>query len=326
MTSPPPDPRSSARSPLGFDEFIGVFVALTTIGAILFWSLSRPNQGFNLTRLLAPSPSPSPTEPTRTSTTPEATTDASPELLPAPTVFPTESPGLLPVPERNPVGRQFPLVVPYRTTPAPTQTVRPTEGQPINFVDVPQNYWARPFIDALSARGIVTGFAGDYFRPDRPVTRAEFAALLQDAFDQNPGQNTTQFKDVPADFWAVPAINRANQTGFLEGYPGNIFRPQQEIPRAQVLVALASGLNLPTVSAPEQVLGVYKDANQIPDYATERVAAATQAGLVTNYPDPKLLQPNRNASRAEVAAIIHQALAQAGKVEPIESQYAVPGR
>lgn len=323
MTSPPPDPRSSTRSPLGFDEFIGVFVALTTIGAILFWSLSRPNQGFNLTRLLEPSPSP--TEPTVTPITPEATTDASPELLPVPTVSPTESPGLLPVPNRTPVG-QVPLIVPYRTTPAPTLTQRPTESQPINFVDVPQNYWARPFIDALSARGIVTGFVGDYFRPDRPVTRAEFAALLQDAFDQNPGQSTTNFRDVPSDFWAVPAINRANQSGFLEGYPGNIFRPQQEIPRAQVLVALANGLNLPTVSSPEQVLGVYKDANQIPNYATERVAAATQAGLVTNYPDPRLLNPNRNATRAEVAAIIHQALAQAGKVEPIESQYAVPSR
>lgn len=320
---PPPDPRSSARSSLGFDEFIGIFVALTTIGAILFWSLSRPNQGFNLTNLLDPSPSPT-AQPTVTPITPEATTDANPELLPAPTVSPTESPGLLPVPNRTPVGRQFPLVVPYRTTPAPTPT-QPTTGQPINFVDVPQNYWARPFIDALSARGIVTGFAGDYFRPDRPVTRAEFAAILQDAFDQNPGQSTTNFKDVQSDFWAIAAINRANQTGFLEGYPGNIFRPQQEIPRAQVLVALASGLNLP-MSSPEQVLGVYKDANQIPNYATERVAAATQAGLVTNYPDPRLLNPNRNATRAEVAAIIHQALAQAGKVEPIESQYAVPSR
>lgn len=319
---PPPDPRSSERSPLGFDEFIGIFVAFTTIGAILFWSLSRPNQGFNLTGILAPSPSPS-AQPTLTPT-PEATTDSTPELLPvpAPTVAPT-SPVL--TPNRNPVGRQFPLVVPYRTTPAPTQN-QPTPGQPINFVDVPQNFWARSFIDALSARGIVSGFAGDYFRPERPVTRAEFAALLQDAFDQNPGQNTTGFKDVPSNFWAIAAVNRATQSGFLRGYPGSVFQPQQEIPRAQVLVALASGLNLPAVSSPEQVLRVYNDANQIPKYATQKIAAATQAGLVVNYPDPRLLNPNRNASRAEVAAIIHQALAQAGKVEPIESQYVVPAR
>jgi hypothetical protein len=192
-------------------------------------------------------------------------------------------------------------------------------------VDVPQEYWARSFIDALSARGIVSGFAGDYFRPDRSVTRAEFAALLQDAFDQKSGQSAAGFKDIQSDFWAVRAIDSATQTGFLKGYPGNIFRPQQEVPKAQVLVALASGLNLP-VSSSAQVLQSYNDANQIPDYATEKIAAATQAGLVVNNPDPKLLNPNRNATRAEVAAIIYQALVQAGKAQPIQSQYVVKPR
>lgn len=323
--SPPPDPQSSQNNPLGFDDFIGIFVALTTIGAILFWSLSRGNQGFNLIGLLSPSPSPS-AQPTFTPV-PEATTGEEAPVLQPPAVTPTESPQVLaPVPDRR-TRQQIPIVVvPFRTTPPPQVQQTPAPTQPINFVDVPQDYWARSFIDALSARGIVTGFAGDYFRPDRPVTRAEFAAILQDAFDQKPGQETTNFRDVQPNFWAVPAITRANQTGFLKGYPGNVFRPQQEIPKAQVLVALASGLNLPTVSSPEQVLGIYNDANQIPNYATERVAAATANGLVVNYPDPKSLNPNRNATRAEVAAIVHQALVQAGKAGPIQSQYVVPAR
>ncbi len=328
--SPPPDPQSSQRDPLGFDEFIGIFVAFTAIGAILFWSLSQRKEGFNLTGILTPSPSPS-AQPTLTPITPETTTSPTSELPLAPTVTPTESPDVLALtPDRTSVGQRTPLVVPRTTTPVipvpiPAQQT-PTSSQPINFVDVPQDYWARPFIDALSARGIVSGFVGDYFRPDRPVTRAEFAALLQDGFDQGPGANTVQYQDVSSDFWAVPAINRATATGFLEGYPGNIFRPTQEIPKAQVLVALASGLNLPAVSSPAQVLQSYNDANQIPNYATEKIAAATQAGLVVNYPDPKLLNPNQNATRAEVAAIIHQALVQAKKAEPIESQYVVAPR
>jgi hypothetical protein len=190
-------------------------------------------------------------------------------------------------------------------------------------VDVPNGYWARPFIDALSARGIISGFAGDYFRPDRAVTRAEFAALLQDAFDQSSGQSTTGFNDIPSNFWAVKAIDRATQSGFLKGYPGNVFQPQQEIPRAQVLVALASGLNLATKSPPSQSLQIYQDAAQIPNYATEKIAAATEAGLVVNYPNPQSLEPNRATTRAEAAAIIHQALVQAGKAQPIQSEYIV---
>lgn len=323
--SPPPDPRSSQTTAPGFDEFIAIFVAFTTIGAILFWSLSQRNQGFQLPSLL--SASPSPTAPTVTRS-PQATASPSPAPVSPlfPTVVPTESPELLtPVPDRTPTQERV-AVIPFSTTPKPTPRSAPptsTPGQPINFVDVPEGYWARPFIDALSARGIVSGFVGDYFRPDRPVTRAEFAALLQDAFDQSPGQSTTEFNDISSDFWAVKAIDRATQAGFLKGYPGNVFQPQQEIPRAQILVALATGLNLATKSPPSQTLQIYQDAAQIPNYATEKTAAATEAGLVVNYPNPQLLNPNRPATRAEVAAIIHQALLRAGKVEPIQSEYNV---
>ena len=325
--SPPPDPRSSQTNALGFDEFIAIFVAFTTIGAILFWSFSQRNQGFQPTGIL--SPSSSPTDPTGTRS-PQVTASPSPGSVSPlfPTVVPTESPEVLTlVPNRTPTQPRI-AVIPFSTTPTPTPTPSSapptsTPGQPINFLDVPEDYWARPFIQALSARGIVSGFAGDYFRPDRPVTRAEFAALLQDAFDQSPGQGTTGFKDISSNFWAVKAIDRATTTGFLKGYPGNVFQPQQQIPRAQILVALASGLNLATKSPPSQTLQIYQDAAQIPNYATEKIAAATEAGLVVNYPNPQLLNPGRPATRAEVAAIIHQALVRAGKVEPIQSEYNV---
>jgi len=118
----------------------------------------------------------------------------------------------------------------------------------------------------------------------------------------------SEFKDTPSDFWAAPAINRAISDKFLKGYPGDIFRPTQEIPRVQVLVALASGLNLPTPSNPAKTLQIYQDATQIPNDATDKVAAATQAKLVVNYPNQNLLNPNRNATRAEVTVMVYQAL------------------
>lgn len=324
---PPPDPQSPQREPLGFDEFIGIFIAFTTIGAILLWS-SQSNQ--QITSILSPSPSPS-AQPPLTPSSEEATISPSPALSPLPTVVPTESPEVLtPAPLIPRILPQIPAaIVPSTTTPAtpiptPTPSATASPGQPIKFVDVPDGYWARPFIDGLSARGIVNGFAGDYFRPEQPVTRAQFAALLQDAFDQSSGQTTTPFNDVPSDFWAVKAIDRATKSGFLKGYPGNVFQPEQKIPRAQILVALATGLNITTNSTPTQTLQIYQDAAEIPNYATEKVAAATEAGLVVNQ-NPQLLEPNRDATRAEVSAIIYQALVRAGKAEPIESKYVVRG-
>ncbi|KJH72171.1 S-layer homology domain-containing protein [Aliterella atlantica] len=324
--SPPPDPQSSDNTPLGFDDFIGIFVAFSAIGAIIWWSLARNPDAFNFNRILSGD---------RATTTvpllipsPEATgrEEEVPRVVPVP---PTDSPEVpTPVQPRTPARGQVPVIVPVPITPAsptvpstPAASPTPKVGTPINFVDVPQDFWARPYITALSARRVVNGYAGDFFRPNQPITRAEFAALVQAAFDNKPVPGTTEYKDIPTNFWGIPAINSATRSGFMEGYPNNIFRPTQQIPRVQVLVALASGLGLKPPASPEQVLQSYQDAAQIPDYAREKVAAATAAGIVANYPERNLLNPNRNASRAEVTAMLYQALVQAGQAEPIESQY-----
>ena len=320
-----PDPRSSSRNPLGFDDFVGVFIALGAIGAILFWSLSRRGEGWQIPSIV--SLSPSTTAPSTVNGEPQVTENPAADALILPTIIPTPTPEVLtPVVPGSTLRRQTPLpaIIPL-PAPAPQATTpsTPAPAQRVNFLDVPQDFWAYPFITTLAQRGIVNGFPGGYFKPTDPVTRAEFAALLQAAFAQNPGRdNVAVFRDVPPDFWAVPAIDRAIQTGFLRGYPGDIFQPQQEIPKVQVLVALATGLNLAPPSFPGQVVqSLYRDANQIPQYATEKVAAASTAGLVVNYPDAKLLNPNQNATRAEVAAMIHQALVKGGTLQPIQSPY-----
>ena len=87
----------------------------------------------------------------------------------------------------------------------------------------------------------------------------------------------------------------------------------------QVLVALVSGLNLKAPTSPNPIISVYKDAKDIPTYAIGKIAAATTNGLVVNYPNPQILDPNKVASRAEVAAMIHQALVKRGKLEAIPS-------
>jgi hypothetical protein len=77
----------------------------------------------------------------------------------------------------------------------------------------------------------------------------------------------------------------------------------------QVLVALVSGLKYTAGAQGVASLSrYYDDAALIPSYALNAIAAATEKGLVVNYPNVKRLNPNQNASRAEVAAFICQAL------------------
>lgn len=187
------------------------------------------------------------------------------------------------------------------------------------FADVRGN-WAASYIQALAEKGILGGFPDGTFRPNEPVTRAQFAAIIEKAFDPAARSGSTaSFSDVSPSFWGYNVINSVARSGFMSGYPGNIFRPNQEIPRVQVIVALANGLNLTTPTNPN--LSIYQDAAQIPDYAREEVAAATQRQIVVNYPVVQQLQPLRNATRAEVAAFVYQALVNAGKAEPIASPY-----
>ncbi len=88
-----------------------------------------------------------------------------------------------------------------------------------------------------------------------------------------------------------------------------------------------SGLNLevPSSSSTEQVLKTYEDANEIPKYAREKIAIATANNLVVNGTGTlKNFEPDRQATRAEVVAMIHQALVRTNKLQPIRSDKIVP--
>ncbi|NJP10232.1 MAG: S-layer homology domain-containing protein [Leptolyngbyaceae cyanobacterium RU_5_1] len=211
-------------------------------------------------------------------------------------------------------GAVAPIVI---TAPAVAQTA---------FPDVPANYWAAGFINELSARGIIAGFPEDgTFRPEEPVTRAQFAAMINKAFNKAAIRPPVSFVDVPPNYWGAGGIQKAYTTGFMAGYPGNVFRPNENIPRAQVLVSLASGLNYAATAPVETVLGIYADASTIPNYARPSIAAATERRMVVNYPNIRLLNPNQVATRAEVAAFIYQALVSTGQVAAIPSPYIVGG-
>jgi parallel beta-helix repeat protein len=194
-------------------------------------------------------------------------------------------------------------------------------GQPVAFKDVPATYWAKAYIQALASQNIIAGFPDGSFKPNEPVTRAQFATIITKALTPPAKRASIEFKDVKSNFWAYAAIKSAYQSQFVSGYPDGSFKPQQQIPRVQALVSLANGLGLTANN--QNVLSFYTDAAQIPNYAIAPVAAATARQLVINYPTAKQLNPNREATRAEVAAFVYQALVSAGRAQPIPSSYLV---
>ena len=198
-----------------------------------------------------------------------------------------------------------------------------------NFSDVGADYWAKPYIETLAKEEIIKGFPDGSFRPNEPVTRAQFAALIRTAFNRSKQRTSDVFADVKADHWARTAINHAYTTGFLSGYPDKTFAPEQPIPKVQALVALASGLDLGPIGSVDQVLAQFSDQAQIPSYARPSVAAATQRQITVNYPQVSQLRPQQQASRADIAAYLYQSLVTQGTLRPIApnsptAQYIVP--
>ena len=204
-------------------------------------------------------------------------------------------------------------------TPAPV--VAQTQ---IQFTDVSASHWASQFIISLAEQEIIAGFPDGTFRPDEPVTRAQYAAMVRKAFSKSYVRSSTSFVDVSTNFWAAGAIDEAYRMGFLSGYPNNVFQPNQNIPRAQVLVSLANGLDYQSTTLASA--DVYRDSASIPSYATASIAAATEQRMVVNYPDIQVLRPNQTATRADVAAFIYQALASQNQVATVQSPYIVQVR
>ncbi|MFZ4729220.1 MAG: S-layer homology domain-containing protein [Pseudanabaena sp.] len=213
------------------------------------------------------------------------------------------------------------LVQPSSPITSPSTPTTPTTQ--VAFKDVPANYWAQTFIQELASRNIIKGFPDGSFRPNDPVTRAQFAALLSQAMNKQTVRSSATFTDVSSTNWAATAIQKAYTTGFMSGYSATTFRPNENISRVQILVSLANGLGYAPTKPANTTLQLYSDATTVPAYARNSVAAATENRMVVNYPNLKLLNPNQPATRAEVAAFIYQALVRSGQIKAIPSPYIV---
>lgn len=100
------------------------------------------------------------------------------------------------------------------------------------FSDVPKGYWAANYIGYMQQFGIITGYSDGSFRPDAPVTRAEFAAIASRFEKLTEGSKS--FTDVTDTYWAVRYINFAATRGWVTGYSDGTFKPENTITRAEV--------------------------------------------------------------------------------------------
>lgn len=103
-----------------------------------------------------------------------------------------------------------------------------------NYSDVKDTDWCNNAISTLSNMGILKGDKDGRFRPNDPVTRAEFAAIAA-RFSDGAADDYADFSDVPNDYWASKEIAKAAKLGWIKGYTDGTFRPKNNITRAEAM-------------------------------------------------------------------------------------------
>lgn len=165
--------------------------------------------------------------------------------------------------------------------------------------------WAREAIDAMTAKGVLTGVTERSFAPGQKITRADFAAFLIRTLGLT-SDSTTLFADVmPTDSFAKE-IAIGKSLGILKGVGDDKFLPFAEISRQDMMVIAARGMRLKKAldeGDPTEFLQSFSDNALIADYAIADIAAMVRAGIVQGNADGTV-NSRGNTTRAEAAVIM----------------------
>jgi len=185
----------------------------------------------------------------------------------------------------------------------PGGTISPN-GDREAFDDVPADYWAYADIARLASAGMVGGVDARHFQPERPIDRAEFAALLTRVLSLPWPLKVPIFQDVATADWFYDPVIRAAGSGLMVGVDSNVFGPLLHLTRQEAaVVSTRVGVagSLAVGFAPATV--AFNDASRIAAWALSSVHEAAAQGILAGFPDGSF-RPMDSLSRAQAAALL----------------------
>lgn len=170
----------------------------------------------------------------------------------------------------------------------------------VAFTDI-KGHWAQKNIENLAEKGVVNGYTDGSFRPDRMISRAEFAAILVQALGLT-NKGSKEFDDTK-EHWARQAISTAYAYGIIQGYDPVTFGPDDFITREQMaqMVVQAFQMDHPLTNK------TFIDQHKIAVWAQKAMLIAVDHGIMKGYPND-MLKPKSHASRAEAITVIWRAM------------------
>ncbi len=161
-------------------------------------------------------------------------------------------------------------------------------------------HWAHDCIETLIEHGIIVGYPDETIRPENYITRAEVAVLVSRALKLDISViDKIGYKDnIPN--WARGYIYAASNEGIFTGYPGNIFKANNNITRQEITAVLMRAFEK---EINEDFELEFTDKKDIDDWALEYIKAGVKNKVVEGYPD-NTFKPNNKVTRAEVFTML----------------------
>ncbi len=169
-------------------------------------------------------------------------------------------------------------------------------------------------IEALAARGIISGKDSGLFDPEGSMTRSEFAAIVVKALGLKPS-SVDVFADVARDAWYAPVVGTAYTYGIVTGADATHFNPLGTISRQEAAVMIARAANLCGMETDYDAASARDVLAQFPDYvesagwARSALAFCYQEGLLST--DDTEILPRQEMKRCEIAQILYLLLGRA---------------
>lgn len=189
------------------------------------------------------------------------------------------------------------------------------------YTDMNESHWAYQSIKFLTEIGVVVGYPDGTYKPDIPVTRAEFASMAIKALGQEDATVTQDihFSDIEHSFWAYNIIKKAVYFDLIPDADGQRFRPYESVTRAEAISIAVNALTTSQISeqrAKDIISKSYEDYTQMPAWFLISAAKAQLLDLIIVMPGNEgKLESDRPANRAEVAAILYKMMQEA-KLNP----------
>lgn len=175
------------------------------------------------------------------------------------------------------------------------------------FRDVSEGEWYFDAVRYSTEHSLFSGTSADTFSPDAPMTRGMLVTVLYHAAgepDRSDEILADPFVDVDKDSWYGRAVCWAQKNDIASGVDKEHFAPDSSITREQLAVMLYRWAGKPAV--PNLAL-TSNDAERLSGYADNAVRWAADQKLLSGKPG-NLLDPQGNATRAEVAVVLQKYL------------------